>query len=153
MIKRTSTMDIKGKNIFLALHSEQLLRDRSKLRSLFRPKFGERLHVLDANGKMEKLYEMFTEVVDQAFKDLQNRIHEVQKQHGADEMLGEIEEQLSTLYKLHNEDKTSQAVCGTIDITKTFKLALSRFVFKIIFKHKISFYFLLQDTLICKNNF
>lgn len=153
MIKHTSSMDIKGKNTFLAVHSEQLLGDRSKLRSLFGPRFGETLHVLDANGKMEKLYEMFTEVVDQAFKDLQKRIHEVQKQHGFDEMLRGIEEQLSTLYKLHNEDKTSQAVCGTIEITKTCKLALSRFVFKIIFKHKISFYFVLQDTLICKNNF
>ena len=143
MIKHTSAMDIKGKNTFLAVHTEQLLCDRSKLRSLFRPRLGERLHVLDANGKMEKLYEMFTEVVDQAFKDLQNTIQEVQKQHGVDEMLGEIEKQLSTLYKLHNEDKTSESVCGTIEITKTCKLALSRFVFKIIFKHKINFYIML----------
>ena len=95
---------IKGKYICIAVSSDKLLQDRSKVRCILRSIFGKGLHIVDAKGKMEKLYKEFEDVLSQAVKDKQKMIDDVRREHGEDERLNEVEKRFSELCKLHKED-------------------------------------------------
>ena len=122
--------DLKGENIFLAVHSDELLRSSSKLKRILKSSIGENIQVLDAYKEIANVYERFTDVIDQAFKAIKEKIDAVNTNCKGDKMLNGIQERFSTLYKLHTKDKSQIRVCGTPELTKTCRSAIVRFVFR-----------------------
>nr|XP_022294014.1 uncharacterized protein LOC111104392 isoform X1 [Crassostrea virginica] len=109
MTRNTGYLDIQGDDKFVAVLSEELLRDRSRLRSILRPILGGGLKIIDVNREMDKLFKRFEDLTSQAFTDMRKLITDVKEKYKEDEMLRTIEKQFSALYKLHNEDNKKHA--------------------------------------------
>ena len=109
MTRNTGYLDIQGDDKFVAVLSEELLRDRSRLRSILRPILGGGLKIIDVNREMDKLFKRFEDLTSQAFTDMRKLITDVKEKYKEDEKLRTIEKQFSALYKLHNEDNKKHA--------------------------------------------
>ena len=105
MTRNTDYLEMQGDDKFVAVHSENLLQDRSNLRSLLRPILGGGLKIIDVYREMDKLFKRFDDLTSQAFTDMQKLITDVKEKHNDGEMLGTIEKHVSALYKLHNDEK------------------------------------------------
>ena len=105
MTRNTDYLEMQGDDKFVAVHSEHLLQDRSKLRSLLRPILGGGLKIIDVYREMDKLFKRFDDLTSQAFTDMRKLITDVKEKYKDDEMLRTIEKHFSALYKLHNEEK------------------------------------------------
>lgn len=118
--------EIKGNVTFIAVSSDKLLQDKSKLRCTLRSVFGKRLHVVDAKEQMDKLYKEFENVLSQAIEDTQKTIDVVRRENGEDERLRAVEKRLSELCKLHKEDISDS--CETRDKLMWSESTLSRYL-------------------------
>lgn len=70
-----------SEQVCLAVHSDQLLQDHTKLKGIMKPLDGKNLEVLDANWEMKKIYKRFTElsilvinIVESLCKDANERV-------------------------------------------------------------------------------
>nr|XP_022291106.1 uncharacterized protein LOC111102587 isoform X2 [Crassostrea virginica]XP_022291107.1 uncharacterized protein LOC111102587 isoform X2 [Crassostrea virginica]XP_022291108.1 uncharacterized protein LOC111102587 isoform X2 [Crassostrea virginica] len=124
LANKRDILDIKGNNTFIAVKSDELLQDRSKLRHILRHVFGEGLHVVDAKGKMDKLFMKFENVLSQAITNTRKMIDDVRKENGEDERLKPVEKRFSELCKIH--DKGMYDSCETREKFMWSESALSR---------------------------
>ena len=116
MTRNTDYLETQADDKFVAVLSEQLLRDRSRLRSLLRPILGGGLKIIDANREMDNLFKRFDDLTSQAFSDMRKLITDVKEKYKEDEMLRTIEKQCSALYKNHNEDKKKRVLRSQSEI-------------------------------------
>lgn len=114
---------LSSEQVCLAVHSDQLLQDRTKLRRIMKPLVGNELELLDANLDMNKIYKRFTElsilvinIVESLCQDAKERV-----KHLAN--LPDLKARLSELRQLNNHLE----VKGNKIPTRKTKNALSRF--------------------------
>lgn len=112
-----------SEQVCLAVHSDQLLQDRTKLRRIMKPLDGNKLEVLDANWDMKKIYKRFTElsilvinIVESLCQDANERVKNLVN-------LPDLKARLSELRQLNNHLE----VKGNKIPTEKTKKALSRF--------------------------
>ena len=66
-----------GREYISGCASDELLRSSSKLKRILKSSIGENIQVLDANKEIANVYERFTDVIDQAFKAIKEKIDAV----------------------------------------------------------------------------
>lgn len=107
--------------VCLAVHSDQLLQDRTKLRKMMKQLAGRRLEVLDANCDMKKLYDKFTELSIRVIKIVECVCEDEKEIVKNLAILPDLKKRLSELKQLNNPLEGNK-----IPTLKT-KKALSRF--------------------------
>lgn len=114
---------LSSEQVCLAVHSDQLLQDDTKLKGIMKPLDGKNLEVLDANWEMKKIYKRFTElsilvinIVESLCKDANERVKNLAN-------LPDVKARLSELRQLNNHLEVKR---NKIPTEKT-KKALSRF--------------------------
>lgn len=112
-------------HVCLVVHSEQLLRDRNKLRKIIKPLVGRRLKVLDANCDMKKLYDRFTNLSMRVIKIVEGLCPETKE-------LPDVKERLLKLRQLNNSFEVKENKKPTLKMRK----ALSRFGVFVYYRNK-----------------
>lgn len=86
----------------LAVHSDQLLQDRTKLRKMMKQLAGRRLEVLDANCDMKRLYDRFTKLSIRVIKIVESVCEDAKERVKNLNNLPDLKERLSELQQLNN---------------------------------------------------
>lgn len=119
----------------LVVHSEQLLRDRNKLRKIIKPLVGRRLKVLDANCDMKKLYDRFTNLSMRVIKIVEGLCPETKE---LDNNIPDVKERFLKLRQLNNSLEVKENKKPSLKMRK----ALSRFGVCVYYYSK---YFLIHN--------
>lgn len=114
---------LSSEQVCLAVHSDQLLQDRTKLRRIMKPLVGKRLEVLDANWDMKKIYKRFTELSILVINIVESLCQDAKESVKNLANLPDLKARLSELRQLNNHLE----VKGNKIPTQKTKKALSRF--------------------------
>lgn len=117
----TSDEDV---HLYTAVHSEQLLQDRSKLESIMATFLGKKPMVLDAYTEMKRLYNRFKRLSRHLLINVQNLYKDVVNEYGNEKTnIKALAKQLSKFRRLNDPKK----IKGIKEASVETKEELSRF--------------------------